>query len=112
MSSIYSFFQNSGDQISKKIFSLFFHRSTSRKDRAKIHDYSQYESGSDYIFELINEGSKGYLTAQNKGVQVGDRVILKHLDNRNYYQVESIDYYSNPPDMYIALLKRLATKLD
>ncbi|PHK23511.1 hypothetical protein VF12_38110 [Nostoc linckia z15] len=37
------------------------------KQQTKIHDYSQQVSGSDYIFERLNEGTIGYIA--NKSVE-------------------------------------------
>lgn len=111
MSLLDLFFKHNGDRIST-ILSLFHHSENSQEYTAKIHDYSNRESEVDYIFESAHEGLKGYLTAQDRGVKVGDRVILVQENDRNYYQVENIDYYSNPSDMYIALLRKLSTKLD
>jgi MioC protein len=72
----------------------------------KIHDFRGFICGRDYVFEPIEGLKKGYMTAQCKGVKCGDWIILED-DSRSYrYQVEEIDYYSEPSDMWIALLKQ------
>jgi hypothetical protein len=71
----------------------------------RTHDYSQLVSGKDYVFEVINEGIEGQMTGVGKGIKALDYIILKHGSETYKYQIEAIDYYSDPPDMWIALLK-------
>ena len=73
----------------------------------RTHDYTQLVSGEGYIFELIYDGIRGYMTSSGKGVKPGDYIVLADDPNFPQYQVEKIDYYSNPPDMWIALLNRV-----
>lgn len=68
------------------------------------HDYTKYFCGRDYIFEPIDNETKGYMTGQGKGIKRGDYIILCNGSKSCRYQVEEIDYYSEPPDMWIALL--------
>jgi hypothetical protein len=70
----------------------------------KTYDYTRYVSGRDYVFESVNDLKKGYMTGQGKGIKRGDYIFLKNGSDSCRYQVEEIDYYSNPPDMWIALL--------
>jgi len=46
------------------------------------------------------------MTAQCKGVKRGDWIILEDNGRSYRYQVEQIDYYSEPSDMWIALLNQ------
>lgn len=73
----------------------------------KTHDYSQQLCGSDYIFERVNEGTIGYMTGVGIGVKASDRIILRQGSESYQYQIEEIDYYSYPSDMWIALLKQV-----
>ncbi len=77
------------------------------KQRKKIHDYSQQVLGSDYIFERVNEGTIGYMTGVGNGIKASDRIILRQGSESYQYQIEEIDYYSYPSDMWIALLKQV-----
>jgi hypothetical protein len=70
----------------------------------KTYDYTRYVSGQDYVFESGNDLKKGYMTGQGKGIKRGDYIILKKGSDSCQYQVEEIDYYSEPADMWIALL--------
>ncbi|MCP6759809.1 MAG: hypothetical protein NHB32_13830 [Fischerella sp. CENA71] len=86
------------------VMQLFFTTPTFQKH--KIHDFRGFVCGQDYVFEPVDGLKKGYMTAQRKGVKRGDWIILEN-DSRFYqYQVEEIDYYSEPPDMWIALLSQ------
>ncbi|MEH1872588.1 MAG: hypothetical protein V7K73_14410 [Nostoc sp.] len=78
------------------------------KKKHKIHDYSQLVCGSDYVFERLNEGTIGYMTGIGKGIKPCDRIILREAYESYQYQVEEVDYYSDPSDMWIALLKQVA----
>jgi hypothetical protein len=80
-----------------------------RKRKTQVYDYTQFVPGQDYVFEAMEDGIKGYITAQFPGVQTGDYIILNHVlshgSHEQRYQVEEIDYYSEPADMWIALLR-------
>ncbi|MEH2409524.1 hypothetical protein [Nostoc sp.] len=80
---------------------------TELKKKHKIHDYSQKVLGNDYVFERLNEGTIGYMTGIGKGIKPGDRIILREGSESYQYQVEEIDYYSDPSDMWMALLKQV-----
>jgi MioC protein len=79
-----------------------------KKQQPKGHDYTQYDCNHDYIFEVAEQGNWGYMTGQGQGINQGDHLILSNGSNILRYQVESIDYYSNPPDMWIALLRQVS----
>ena len=82
-------------------------------DRLKLqknntHDFTQCVSGSDYVFEVAENFTTAYMTARGKGVKLNDYIILQIGSDFYRYQVEKIDYYSNPPDMWMALIKKVA----
>lgn len=80
---------------------------TAFQRKQRVHDYSPFKSGQDYAFELIESGTKGYMTGQARGVEVGDYILIREESGLSQYQVEQIDYYMSPPDMWIALLKKI-----
>ncbi|MBD1844706.1 hypothetical protein H6F89_15140 [Cyanobacteria bacterium FACHB-63] len=75
--------------------------------RRKTHDYTCYEMGIDYFFESISYGSKGYMTGQGKGIRKEDFLLLRFEGVSVVYQVEDINYYSNPSDMWTASLMKV-----
>ncbi|MBW4471950.1 MAG: hypothetical protein KME45_16310 [Stenomitos rutilans HA7619-LM2] len=48
------------------------------------------------------------MTGQGKGIKPNDYILLQLESISRCYQVEVIDYYSQPSDMWIALLKSIA----
>ena len=81
-----------------------------KHSQTKTYDYTQYVSGRDYVFELADNQAKGYMTGQGKGIKRGDYIILYNGSKSCRYQVEEIDYYSEPPDMWIALLDDISSQ--
>jgi len=73
----------------------------------KTHDYSQCITGRDYVFESLNQGLAGQMTGVGKGIKPCDYIILRRGSELSRYQVEDIDYYADPPDMWMALLKKV-----
>ena len=73
----------------------------------KTHDYSQLIPGQEYVFEALNQGLTGQMTGIGKGIKPLDYIILRCDSQLCRYQVEEIDYYTDPPDMWIALLKQV-----
>ncbi|MBD2777382.1 hypothetical protein [Iningainema tapete] len=80
-----------------------------KQQKNKIHDYSQFVCGRDYVLEAVSNFTY-YMTAQSKGVKRGDYVMLKNGPNSELYQIEEIDYYSDPSDMWMALLKKVVAE--
>jgi hypothetical protein len=87
------------------LFNFWLNRIQQRRN--KIYDYTQYVSGRDYVFEVGEDLTKAYMTAQGRGIQVGDRIIVQKGDLVYHYDVEVIEYYSNPPDMWMASLVKV-----
>lgn len=77
--------------------------------KARIHDFTNAVCGSEYVFETIDaQGSKGYMTAQSRGVKLGDTIVIEPGNSPERYRVEQIEYYSSPADMWIALLVKVS----
>jgi MioC protein len=89
------------------IFDFPSHKSTQQK---KIHDYSKFVSGIDYILETLQEPLKACMTGFGKDIKPGDYLLLLICNKSDYYQIEEIDYYSDPSDMWIASLQKLPNK--
>lgn len=81
-----------------------------RKPKSKLYktyDYTDQLGNFNYVFEPIDNHALGYMTGYGKGVKIGDRIILQDADDIYTYQVGQIDYYLDPPDMWIASLQRV-----
>ena len=73
----------------------------------KDHDFTQEEPGYDYILEVADEESENtgyYMTGQRLGIKTHDHIILQNGSEPVRYRVDSIEYYIDPPDMWLAFL--------
>jgi hypothetical protein len=87
------------------IFDWLLNKPTQHKH--KTHDFTEFTSDRDYVFEKADDITKGYITGQGKGIKPGDFILLRQGEDSCCYQVEQIDYYSDPPDMWMALVARV-----
>jgi hypothetical protein len=79
--------------------------------KSKEHNLTGYECGQDYAFDPIDEGQRAHMTGQRAGITSGD-ILKLSIDARTVrYRVVMIDYYADPPDMWIASLSKLNDKL-
>jgi hypothetical protein len=69
----------------------------------KVHDY-RHQQHSEYAFELIDHGSKGHMTGQGSRINQGDRILLRQDGQTVSYQVQAVEYYAAPSDLWTALL--------
>ena len=74
--------------------------------KAKTHNFTQQICGCDYSIEPVEDGKK-CMTGQGNNIRQGDYLWLKEDNKIIQYQVEAIDYYLEPPDMWIALLNKM-----
>lgn len=72
----------------------------------KTHHYKLSNDRHNHVFVPKDGGIRAYMTEQGQGVEPGDYLILHRGSTSNRYQVDKINYYSSPPDMWIALLKQ------
>ncbi|NJL21587.1 MAG: hypothetical protein HC895_13475 [Leptolyngbyaceae cyanobacterium SM1_3_5] len=78
-----------------------------RSKRQKLHDYTTDQNGVDYVFDRVNGGTQGCLTAQGGNPQVGDQVVLKLDEVVEKYEIATLDRYATPPDLWTALLVKI-----
>lgn len=72
----------------------------------KVYDYTQHQPDLDYIIEPAERPGQCYMTGQGKKIRPGDRILLQHNQQHQTYIVKEIDYYTNPSNMWIALLEK------
>ena len=68
-----------------------------------LHDYTHHQP-SEYALEFIAEDSKYHMTGQGMGICQGDRILLCQDGQTTRYQVQAIEYYASPSDLWTALL--------
>lgn len=71
----------------------------------KVHDFSHRPPNA-FAFEQAGE-NQAYMTGQGRRVLRGDYILLQFGQQQTFYQVQNVDYYSNPADMWTALLSEV-----
>jgi hypothetical protein len=69
----------------------------------KTHRYIRQVSGEHYAIEAV-EGDRFSMTAYGEGIKPGDYLLLTENSQIVRYQIEQIDYYADPPDLWVGLL--------
>ncbi|MFN8994550.1 MAG: hypothetical protein ACK5X3_12935 [Pseudomonadota bacterium] len=70
---------------------------------AKTHDYTRRAKGHDFTITQIFDGGMWLsITGWGLGISKGDFIILPDGNATARYQIASIEYYNNPPDMWRA----------
>lgn len=88
-------------------FSLVNFPKDKSTQKNKTHDYSQLIPGKEYVFEPLNQGLEAQMTGIGKGIKPLDYMIVRCDAQLCRYQVVEIDYYADPSDMWMALLKKV-----
>lgn len=72
-------------------------------DRTQTHDYTKRTWGHDYTtLSVIDGGKRLRLSGWGRGIEAGDYLLLQNDGGSTRYQVESIEYRMDPPDMWFA----------
>lgn len=78
-----------------------------KQRKALVYRYPKSNHGNEFVLELMDESlSKYYMTGFGAGIKIGDFIVIEDRDVTATYQVENIDYYLEPSDMWIALLQK------
>lgn len=77
------------------------------KRKGRVHCYKASVLSSDYCLEATPDQSGFYMTSCRAGVRRGDLIRIKNANGCSDYQVDEIDFYSDPADMWIAKLHTL-----
>lgn len=80
--------------------------SQSPQSATKLHDYSRARAGKEYVLEVATGESGWWMTGQGRGIRAGDSLILNQGSGQVRYRVSAIDYYSDAPELWTALLQR------
>lgn len=68
----------------------------------KTHDYTQRGWGHDFTFDPIDGGKGGAMMGWGFGLEDGDYLILPNGGGTTRYQIKTVEYFSNPKDMWKA----------
>lgn len=68
---------------------------------SQTHDYTKRSWGHDYtITQVYDGGQRLRLVGWGRGIKAGDYLLLENDGASTRYQVATVDYYSDPPDMW------------
>lgn len=107
---------NSLDNVRQRVKKLFLYLTSLYRERQvvfrrapKTYCYHFNDMGQGFVINEI-EGKSGYyhMTAQCTGVKLGDYIEIVQAKRSIKYQVEYIDYYSEPSDMWIGVLNKVS----
>jgi hypothetical protein len=77
----------------------------SKCNQYKIHAYQNHKSSTTFFLEASKEDPlKFYMTAFGADIKKGDFIVIEDYNFSTAYRVESIDYYLDSPDLWMALL--------
>jgi hypothetical protein len=71
------------------------------------HNLQTHEDGYDYFLNVIDNGMTAYLTVQRANVKLQDHILIKNQGELIRYQVQEIDYFADPADVCMLMLRRV-----
>lgn len=78
-----------------------------RRNKTKIFSYDFCGIGENFVLEADLNTRSYYMTSLQAGAQLGDCVQIHHLDKTTTYQIQEIEYYTEPSDMWMARLLQI-----
>lgn len=87
-----------------KFFNKLFAQILPSSPKPKTHNFVDQIQNVNYEFEEIDD-RKAQMTGYGKGIKPRDYIIL--FEDKICYRVEAIDYYSEPANLWAALLVKV-----
>ena len=66
------------------------------------HDYTKRYWGHDFTFSPKSFEASAHMMGWGKGIKKGDYLVLPNTEKTTRYQIMSIEYFTDPPDMWSA----------
>jgi hypothetical protein len=92
----------------KDIFTFLekiYHTLRVKSRRPKLYTYTKSSDSYSFGIESVNSTPLKYcMTAYGAGIRADDFIVISNQDSSVTFTVESIDYYLDPPDLWIACL--------
>ncbi|WP_299415623.1 hypothetical protein [Acaryochloris sp. IP29b_bin.148] len=73
----------------------------------RCHQYHWQDLNGQFVLEAAPDQSLYYMTTQKEGVTPGDYIEISGLGETSRYQIIQLERYSDPPDMWMATLRKL-----
>jgi hypothetical protein len=82
-----------------------YHKLKANNRRPKRYTYTKSADSYSFVIEAVSITPLQYrMTAYGAGIRVGDFIVISDQESSVTFTVESIDYYLDPPDLWIACL--------
>lgn len=81
--------------------------------RLKFHHYLKTIDSNSFALEPVGKNALEFsMTGFGADIKQGDFIIINDKTSTTTYKVEGIDYYLDPPDMWMALLIKRSYSCD
>ncbi|XWK88873.1 MAG: hypothetical protein U7127_02075 [Phormidium sp.] len=88
-------------------FDKLFAQVSPASPKSRTHNFTKQIKSVNYEFEEL-DARRGQMTGCGKGINPRDFILL--TEERIRYRVEAIDYYSDPANLWTALLFRCSAE--
>ncbi|NJN38747.1 MAG: hypothetical protein HC790_08520 [Acaryochloridaceae cyanobacterium CSU_3_4] len=75
------------------------------------HQYRWQDLNHRFVLEPAPDPSLYYMTTQKSGVAPGDYIEISGFGNSTHYQIVQLEFYCDPPDMWMATLQKITQTL-
>jgi hypothetical protein len=80
----------------------------SKRRQYQIHTYRNPKNCTTFVLEASKDDPlKFYMTGFGADIKTGDFIVIEDYGLSMAYKVESIDYYLDPPDLWMASLMNI-----
>jgi hypothetical protein len=95
----------------RDLFSLLFkktsHMFQKNNKQHKVHTYSGLNNSKSFVLSVeVNNPYKHCMSAYGTGIKAGDFIVIEDSTLSMKFKVDSINYYLDPPDFWMASLTR------
>jgi hypothetical protein len=85
----------------------------SDRSRPKVHHYLQTIDSNSFALEPVGKNALEFsMTGFGADIKQGDFIVINDETSTITYKVECIDYYLDPPDLWMALLIKCSDSCD
>jgi hypothetical protein len=95
----------------RDLFALFAKKAShlfqKNNERYKIHTYSGLNNSKSFVLSVeVKNPLKHCMSAYGAGIKAGDFIVIEDQTVSMKFKVDSINYYLDPPDFWMASLTR------
>lgn len=84
-----------------------FKKYLQREESTKTFRYAASNIGETFALDTTPNPRLSYMTSLQAGVHLGDYIQIYHPDSTTTYQIQEIEYYAEPSDMWMAKLSKV-----